>query len=191
MRAALAKVTAEDRIDRLDAQVTSLLVSWTHNRIVEPVLALRGTEPGKRALLGLNEQALNLIDAIEALGPDETMALRRVEFAQREVLEFLDDVNSRIVRAHEDLSLAIPVPVRRGAPPKRLARQLACHLASVYRELSGADPTISTVDGKARGPFLDLVLDVFNAFAVDGSAETWARNAVASLKEEKAAQKSP
>ena len=70
------------------------------------------------------------------------------------------------------------IPERVGRGPEQL-RQLPCVVAWMLRQdveaLTGKRPTISVTEGKASGPFIDLVGEVFGILAIEASPEVVAR----------------
>lgn len=77
----------------------------------------------------------------------------------------------------------VPENQGKGRREARLPLAIASILAFHYRELTGKEPTIithasSAEEGKAYGPFLDLVKAVFSALGIEASAEAMARKSI-------------
>jgi hypothetical protein len=72
-----------------------------------------------------------------------------------------------------------PAGRRRGRPAATHAYFTAREVYTVYENITGRTPTVTTnphADGNpASGPFLKLVKDVFDALELEESSETWAR----------------
>lgn len=67
-----------------------------------------------------------------------------------------------------------------GRPTETIAEFTARECASVFEEVSGRKPTVSTdpnsYGNQAYGPFLDFVTKVFSELGIEASPETWARD---------------
>lgn len=70
-------------------------------------------------------------------------------------------------------------------PKKFASRGVAVSLARAYEKLSGTKATIPTNDGRAYGPFLELLTEVFAITGIDASPEAAGRAAIKSLKEKR------
>lgn len=67
---------------------------------------------------------------------------------------------------------------RSSKPSKTAAWEVAKQAKYTYQTLTGKRATVATKDGKAYGPFLDFVANIFRATGIKASPETWAREAV-------------
>ena len=76
----------------------------------------------------------------------------------------------------------LPANAGLGAPTKTMARQIAQAVADHYRGLTDKKPTISTKDGKATGPFLDLLAEVFDTLDISARPESQARAVIRALR---------
>jgi hypothetical protein len=78
------------------------------------------------------------------------------------------------------MSVITPSGEFNSAKPKKLfARYVAIDCAKLFQELTTMPPKVRTESssGKAYGPFLDFVSDVFEALEISASPEVWARAA--------------
>lgn len=71
---------------------------------------------------------------------------------------------------------------KKGRPRDYASLKLAEAAGFAYEGLTGKTPTISTVEGRARGPFLDLVGALFEAGGIEARPEAFAREAVKSVR---------
>ncbi|QFT60468.1 hypothetical protein FIU94_16685 [Sulfitobacter sp. THAF37] len=99
---------------------------------------------------------------------------------------FLQALAERLTKCAEDIHPnAAPVMSALDENAKRNtgvgARQkTGAHFTSrkaydAFRILAGKTPSVATTDGKAYGPFLDFLKDIFDCLSIDASPETWAR----------------
>ena len=67
-----------------------------------------------------------------------------------------------------------------GRPTETIAEFTKRECASIFEEVSGRKPTVSTdpnsYGNQAYGPFLDFVTKVFSELGIEASPETWARD---------------
>ena len=73
----------------------------------------------------------------------------------------------------------------KGRPQNRVANRIASILAEKYKSLTLKTPTITVDvnDNSARGPYLQLVTDVFKALGVKASAEAAAHFAISRIRQ--------
>jgi hypothetical protein len=74
----------------------------------------------------------------------------------------------------------LPRPARTGAPQKQLALRVACTVAEHYYALTGKKPTRITPceGGKACGPFVAFLTEIFKLLGIKASAENQAKASI-------------
>jgi hypothetical protein len=83
------------------------------------------------------------------------------------------------------LQAALMLAVRKGRRRKRGAGEVALEIARTYERLTGQLATVVTAEGKPKGPFYELVAELFSVLKIEASAETQARSAARRRKDER------
>ncbi len=157
----------------------------------QPVSAEKATRE-RHDLAGKIDKCLNSLDG---LSPTAIGALNYRREALRDV-----QLKLRILKACAETSepasaepasaepaSAEPASAAKGGRPRKVsAKNIAEVVGQHFRGLTGKRPTVSVYppvgvkekDGKAYGPFLDLMTDVFTALEIKASPEVWARHVV-------------
>ena len=78
-------------------------------------------------------------------------------------------------RAFHDLPEELPDDQLTGAPKKVSASRATRQAARAYQEITGSKPTRVTIAGKAGGPYLEYLGQVFAALEITASPEAQAR----------------
>jgi hypothetical protein len=131
--------------------------------------------PDKKGLLDLAQSTGRTIKVLERLSENALTALNY----RRPALASLK-TNLRILHV---AAKTAEVKARRGAPKKIQPRKITEVVAQHYYGLTGKKPTVPSKDGKAYGPFLELLGDIFKILGVKGvSAESQARELVKGWK---------
>jgi hypothetical protein len=84
-----------------------------------------------------------------------------------------------------DLQAAAEAEAQRahkGQPPDLASQEIATTAAYAFLALAGKRPTVITRNGTARGPFVDLVAELFQIARIDASPRSFAKVAVAAVK---------
>jgi hypothetical protein len=139
-----------------------------------------GTDKSLLALERLNRQAVQIITRICDLGTEPRLMVEKSltldqDTNTREILSALAKLAKASAAAHGDIQRQ---PYSRGmsAKPKKTAsRTVARKAYDIFEELTGAPPTISTNSGKAEGPYLGLLNDIFRILDIRASPEAAAR----------------
>ncbi|MBY6203179.1 hypothetical protein KUV65_17555 [Maritalea mobilis] len=99
----------------------------------------------------------------------------------------LAEYKSALEQANSNIQQQFDIGKKRGRPTNNEARTIAWSCGAAFRDLAGRAPSVTTdpITYEASGPFLDFVAVAFDTFDVNGSVETWARQAVKDVKEEK------
>jgi hypothetical protein len=115
-----------------------------------------------KTLEGLHEPAITALSDIGPLWPQGKLTL---------LLRVL-------IAAVDSAEIAETAPTAgRGRLPNLQATRIAEYLKQYFPLLTGKPATVSTrsEDGKAYGPFLDAVTEIFRILRIDASPETYAR----------------
>lgn len=140
---------------------------------------------GKRAkteLATISRLAARLDNQISRLHEPSVVAL-----ADEGILTFQASNHARLIAeraASAGAKIALNPPHDRGRPRKLAAEAIATIVSAGYSSLTGKTPTISTnwSTGRAGGPFLHLLAEVFAALKVRASPEAAARKLIRNLK---------
>jgi hypothetical protein len=124
----------------------------------------------KKQLTALAKAASDFVQAIDDL-PEASIALSETKFLVRAEPREWALETAELARQRAD-AIAIKTSTK---PPKIVARLIAACLAHEFEALTGKRATKITdpVTGKLRGPFFDLVTDVFAAMNIHASAATF------------------
>lgn len=96
--------------------------------------------------------------------------------------ELLDEKRSELLVFAEAIETAIKVLERDPNPAARrpkesTAASVASYAAFIYREVTGTEATVPIRDGRAYGPFLSFLTDLFEVMEIDASPESQAKAA--------------
>jgi hypothetical protein len=99
---------------------------------------------------------------------------------------YVSDIRGRLNILGAITRFASPPPPTgpvRGRKNTHLATKVAIQTAQHYRGITGLNPTVITPqNGKAHGPFIDLLAIVFDTCGIKESVESQARKAVAAME---------
>ena len=88
----------------------------------------------------------------------------------------LADLLNKLADAAQSVATAKVIPTGKiGRPTSSAADDFVVYICKEYERLTGNRPTLRVRDGKAAGPILDLVKDVFDALRIDASPEATIR----------------
>jgi hypothetical protein len=179
-------MTVDDRIASMVSALENLPSSVKRNPSFEDI----GHKTTKKELKDLAKKAQELAKCLASLHKPAIVALANVPkplLYRRELKELATHISEAASEAasglasdtasHDDSS-KMSKKKGRGRTPNRLAIGIARILAFDYEELTGKPPTIRTLNGKAYGPFLNLVTDVFNALGLEARPEAMAKKAI-------------
>jgi hypothetical protein len=104
-----------------------------------------------------------------------------------DISELRDEYLQAIINITEDAERKPLGGQRVGRPPDNLARVVSVLLARMYKDLTGLEQTItiavgSVDEGKAKGPYLKLVVDIFLLLNIDRAALSFASRAARGLR---------
>lgn len=146
------------------------------NSGVHPPKAV-SADAAKKELRDLARKTEALIEVLDGLSRTSLDALNYREVALRKLKTNLRIFQTGIITTEVQESL---VNTGRGAPKKIQPRKIARLVAQHYYALTGKKPTAPSKDGKAYGPFVELLNAVYRILGVEASAESQTK----SLREE-------
>jgi len=130
--------------------------------LMTPVPPGPKTVAGKKSLHDLVQSTGRTIQVLDRLPQSVLDALNYRQAALSELKTKL-----RILHAAAE---AADVKTRHGAPQKAQPRKTARVVAQHYYALTGRKPTVPKKDGKAYGPFLELLRTVFEILGINKKA---------------------
>lgn len=142
-------------------------VGWHGGEQLIPLASrlLRPEHPG-RPVIPITEAATDVANILEEISAELDAASEQVTPDAPPIFEYLDKGRPK------------------GRPTETIADFTAQECASVFKEVSGKRPTVSTdpnsYGNQAYGPFLDFVTEVFSELGIEASPETWARDVTSS-----------
>jgi hypothetical protein len=182
-------LVARGQEGRMGGMIDSLL-GFAGKTNVKPPPRLR--EVSHKRAQGELRQLLRSIDAL-AIQLDKLHRPVIVALADRGVLAHsLGQSLRKISEAARAADLTgVSEQASKGRPPKVGPNVLTEFLASCYKSLTGKAPTVVTDwdTGKAYGPFLQLVSDVFMALEVKANPEDAARKVVRKKEKKRQAKR--
>jgi hypothetical protein len=164
----------------------SLVVEYYGNDLVIPSDELVSQSVTENELATTKRHAAALLKTLNGLHMPAIDAFSPTGYSPFEVSQGLPLYTHLVILLAAIECTEIPVlppAAGKGRKPKRRAARLMMGIAFFYTLLTGRRPTISTTDGIASGPFLELTRDVFGIFGVDASAEAQARAFIADKEE--------
>lgn len=155
----------------------------------KPNQAQNAFAPANRAtceaeLNSLIRVADDLVNIVSGLHQPTILALADAGLLRAHLHQIAVQIKEAVARA--DVSKVDP-QLPKGRHRDEFARMIAGYLANQFHFLTGETPTIRVHTpphpsaGKAYGPFLELITDVFSAMNIKASPETFAREAVDSF----------
>jgi len=103
------------------------------------------------------------------------MSLYEQQTSKNITVATLNKLSEALVDARQLLVSQEYTPGRGGKRVKSASRAIGRYCYRLFDEFTGRPPTIHTRDGKASGPFLDFITDVFLVMGVDASPEAVGR----------------
>jgi hypothetical protein len=146
-----------------------------------PHLEVVSEAKSKREIENLNKKAKELRLALQDLHRPAIEALDNYSPKRPHWrAEMIDDLFFLMAKTTLARVGSLPRNAGRGAKPRRQAKKIASSVATHYFRITGKFPTVITPSdgGKAYGPFLDLLSEVFRLLNVKASAESQAKEAI-------------
>lgn len=112
----------------------------------------------------------------------------RKQKPRKDPLMIFDDLKSIVDLEEKARALVSSVPsltTAKGRPKKRNAGEVARIAGDAYRSLTRKEPTVSTKDGVAYGPFLEFLDQILNVLDVDAKPEHLARTIARKVRNRK------
>lgn len=144
-----------------------------------------GKTRAKKELHKVSTLATSFADYVTTLHEPTVVALANQGLLTHQLERSLRSVAAAAAKASPG-SMVSEKPVK-GRPEKLGARAIAGVVAANYKALTGKKPTVSTDwrTGKMRGPFYELMSEIFRLLEVDASPEASIRNILKTRKGEK------
>jgi hypothetical protein len=142
----------------------------------DPTVGRRGTKPALKSLNDIHKKAIALFKAIDGIGADEKLALRKIRAPPNELLKAVADVNQHIIAAYNKLTDAPIVPTRAKNRPKKItAERVARNSARIFQQITGKKPTWNNNWPVTLSPFGKFLRDIFGSLDVQASFAEWAK----------------
>lgn len=144
---------------------------------------LASSSTTKREIASLARHARALFGAIDSLHKPAIDALNYRKEALTGPLGIRTKLKVLIAAADSATVPELPANAGRGRRPHVQARKIAFEVAKHFYALTDKLPTVRTLEGKAYGPFIDLLGDVFAALEIRDAVENHAREVCKVMKE--------
>lgn len=180
VRAAVERAGPDTPPEDLNRFASSIAMRGTLAKAGRLAASPRSTGRALKTFELLNSRLVRLIAQVEALRPDERIALRSqaggddLSEMARTLARWCDATRA----AHQSLSDITPVQAK-GRPPSTAELDVAIYCGRILPSLRPSRRAAVWVNGynEASGPFFALVEDVFRALGFQASAEHFAREA--------------